>query len=113
MIYPCPTLRVQPHDCPRMARGQDGSLRSREFFERFLLTSSRASYIIPDHGLPIESATDPAGRWQPPVLFDLSCPPRPGAGVGEGRGDRVGGRGQAHPDHSASALGATTGSEVA
>ena len=26
-VYPCPTLRVQPHDCPRMARGQDGSLR--------------------------------------------------------------------------------------
>src|SRR5919106_6154145 len=26
-IYPCPMLRVQPHDCPRMARGQDGSLR--------------------------------------------------------------------------------------
>jgi hypothetical protein len=26
-IYPCPTLRVQPHDSPRMARGQDGSLR--------------------------------------------------------------------------------------
>jgi hypothetical protein len=26
-IYPCPTLQVQPHDCPRMARGQDGSLR--------------------------------------------------------------------------------------
>ena len=26
-IYPCPTLQVQPHGCPRMARGQDGSLR--------------------------------------------------------------------------------------
>ena len=25
-IYPSPTLQVQPHDCPRMARGQDGSL---------------------------------------------------------------------------------------
>src|ERR1022692_2304709 len=24
--YPCPTLQVQPHDCPRMARGQGGSL---------------------------------------------------------------------------------------
>src|ERR1022692_1979719 len=24
--YPCPTLPVQPRDCPRMARGQDGSL---------------------------------------------------------------------------------------
>src|ERR1039458_7110089 len=24
--YPCPTLPVQPHDCPRMARGQGGSL---------------------------------------------------------------------------------------
>ena len=23
----CATLQVQPHDCPRMARGQDGSLR--------------------------------------------------------------------------------------
>jgi hypothetical protein len=26
-IYSCPTLQVQPHDCPRMTRGQDGSLR--------------------------------------------------------------------------------------
>src|SRR5208337_2133184 len=25
-ICPCPTLQVQPRDCPRMARGQDGSL---------------------------------------------------------------------------------------
>ena len=25
-IYPCPTLRVRPHDRPRMARGQSGSL---------------------------------------------------------------------------------------
>ena len=24
--YPCPTLQVQPYDCPRMARGQGGSL---------------------------------------------------------------------------------------
>ena len=23
-ICPCPTLQVQPYDCPRMARGQDG-----------------------------------------------------------------------------------------
>jgi len=23
-ICSCPTLQVQPHDCPRMARGQDG-----------------------------------------------------------------------------------------
>jgi len=25
-ICPCPTLQVQPHDCPHMARGQSGSL---------------------------------------------------------------------------------------
>src|ERR1700735_4886713 len=25
-MYPCPTLPVRPHDRPRMARGQDGSL---------------------------------------------------------------------------------------
>jgi len=24
--YPCPTLQVQPYDCPHMARGQGGSL---------------------------------------------------------------------------------------
>jgi hypothetical protein len=30
--------------------------------------------MISDRGLPIKSATDPAGRWQPPVLSDLSRP---------------------------------------
>src|SRR5262245_52959845 len=46
-IYPCPTLQVQPHDCPRMARGQDGSLR---------LSCMTLSFTAPRRFIPTLSA---------------------------------------------------------
>ena len=49
-IYPCPTLQVQPHDCPRMARGQDGSLR---------LSCMTLTFTAPRRFIPTLSA--PAG----------------------------------------------------
>jgi len=55
-IYPCPTLRVQPHDCPRMARGQDGSLRlscmTLTFTtpRRFIPTLSAPEWVFTTHG---------------------------------------------------------------
>ena len=55
-IYPYPTLRVQPHDCPRMARGQDGSLRlscmTLTFTtpRRFIPTLSAPEWVFTTHG---------------------------------------------------------------
>ena len=46
-IYPCPTLQVQPHDCPRMARGQDGPL---------LLSCMTLTFTAPRRFIPTLSA---------------------------------------------------------
>ena len=54
-IYPCPTLQVQPRDCPRMARGQDGSLRlscmTLTFTapRRFIPTLSAPEWVLATH----------------------------------------------------------------
>lgn len=42
-IYPFPTLQVQPHDCPRMVRGQVGSL----FLACMTLTFTTPRRFIP------------------------------------------------------------------
>src|SRR5579863_4708335 len=52
-MYPCPTLQVQPHDCPRMARGQDGSL---------LLSCMTLPFTTPRRFIPTLSSQS----WLPP-----------------------------------------------
>lgn len=50
---PCPTLRVRPRGCPRMARGQDGSLR---------LSCMTLSFTAPRRFIPTLSSPEGVGH---------------------------------------------------
>src|ERR1039457_4869734 len=62
--YPCPTLQVQPHDCPRMARGQGGSL----FLPCTTLAFATPCRFIPALSRPAVCPTRTVGPMELPFL---------------------------------------------
>src|SRR5215471_19061321 len=71
---PYPTLRVQPHDCPRMARGQDGSLR----LSCMTLTFTTPRRFIPTLSAP-EWVLTTQGANQLAYFLGHARSPRPAA----------------------------------